>query len=266
MLNWAAMTDALAEEEPWWEPGTAHGYHVNTYGYLIGEVIRRVSGRTPGAYLREEIAGPLGADVHIGLEATEDVRVARYLWPSGDRRSEAAQRFEGSTPIGDERPELEGDRLMVYHAYFNPRGASGTGVVNTREWRAAEIPSTNGHATARGVARVYQALANRGEVDGIRVVDAQALDEATREWSNGHDRVLDRPSRFGLGFQLTQPERPLGPGRNGFGHFGAGGSLGFCDPDAGLAFGYVMNQMGPNWQNPRNRGLIDAVYASLGAG
>jgi CubicO group peptidase (beta-lactamase class C family) len=129
--------------------------------------------------------------------------------------------------------------------------------VNTRAWRGAEIPSANGHATARAVARIHGALLS-GEL-----LAEQTVADATAEASAGPDFVLGRPSRFGLGFQLTQPERPLGPNPRSFGHFGVGGSLGFSDPDAGVAFGYAMNRSGPRWQNPRNRALIDAVYASL---
>jgi CubicO group peptidase (beta-lactamase class C family) len=125
------------------------------------------------------------------------------------------------------------------------------------------MPSTNTHASARGVARVYAALAAGGTLDGITVVDRAALVEATAEQVAGPDLVLGRNSRFGLGFQLTQSDRPLGPNAGAFGHFGAGGSVGFCDPTSGVAFGYVMNQLGPRWQNPRNRALIDAVFASL---
>jgi CubicO group peptidase (beta-lactamase class C family) len=152
---------------------------------------------------------------------------------------------------------------MRWNAYANPPELSGHGVINTAAWRVAELASTNMHATARGVARLYAALAARGTLDGARVVDAQLLSEATREHSVGLDYVLERPSRFALGFQLTQPERPLGPSLNTFGHYGAGGSLGFCDPNAGLGFGYVMNSRGPRWQNPRNRALIQSVYACL---
>jgi CubicO group peptidase (beta-lactamase class C family) len=249
MLDWPLMTKALAEQEPWWPPGTAHGYHVNTFGFLVGEVVRRATGRTVGTLLRDEIAGPLGADVHIGLPAAEHHRVAEFDWPPPSRQ--------------DDRSDLTGDRLMEHNAYFNPVDFSGVGVINTAAWRAAEIPSTNGHGTARGVARVYAALAAGGTVDGVRVVGSDALAAAAAEQVSGPDRVLNRPSRFGLGFQLTQPERPLGPSPRAFGHFGAGGSLGFCDPDAGVAFGYVMNRLGPRWQNPCNRALIDAVYASL---
>ena len=255
MFDWASMTATLAAEAPWWEPGLAHGYHVNTYGFLVGEVLRRVTGRSPGDLLRRRVAGPLGADVRLGLPASDDHRVADFLWP-GDPPAEAA-------PERDDGQPIEPIELMRYNAYFNPSGLSGAGVVNTRAWRAAEMPSTNTHASARGVARVYAALAAGGTLDGISIVDPVALAEATTEQVHGPDVVLDRTSRFGLGFQLTQVDRPLGPNRGGFGHFGAGGSLGFADPDSGVAFGYVMNQLGLRWQNPRNQALIDAVYESL---
>jgi len=250
MLDWAAMTQALAAERPWWAPGTAHGYHVNTFGFAVGEVLRRATGRTVGALLREEIAGPLGADVRIGVPAAEYGRIADFDWP-------------GPPPTEDDRPDLSDDELMVHNAYFNPGGLSGAGVINSAEWRAAEVPSANAHGTALGVARVYTALAAGGTLGGIRLADPDALAQASTEQVYGPDLILRRRSRFGLGFQLTQPERPMGPNPGAYGHFGAGGSVGFCDPLAQVAFGYVTNQMGPRWQNPRNRALIDAVYACL---
>ena len=246
-LDWNRMCEALARQKPWWEPGTAHGYHVNTFGFLVGEMVRRVTGRSLGTVLREDVAGPLDADVHIGLPVCEHHRVAEFLWPAVP----STQGMPGP------------DQQMRYNAYWNPPGISGAGWVNRPEWRLAEIPSTNGHGTARGVVRVYRMLANGGAIDGVRILGADAIAEATKEHSNGIDLISERPSRFGLGFQLTQPERPLGPNKGAFGHFGAGGSLGFCDPEAGVAFGYVTNDMGPRWQNPRNKALIDAVYASL---
>lgn len=247
MLDWDAIVNALAGERPWWTPGSAHGYHVNTFGFLIGEVVRRVSGKTIGTMLREELAQPLGADVHIGLPQDEHHRVAEFLWPGNPHK-----------------PELPDETArMRWNAYWNPLGFSGAGWVNSQSWREAEIPSTNGHGNARGVARVYTALANGGTIDGISALARDTLARATVEQSCGADLVTERVSRFGLGFQLTQPERPLGPNPGAFGHFGAGGSLGFCDPESGLAFGYVTNDMGPRWQNPRNRSLIDAVYSSL---
>jgi CubicO group peptidase (beta-lactamase class C family) len=250
MFDWPRMIAALEAQAPWWTPGTAHGYHVNTFGFLVGEIVRRVTGASLGALLRDEIARPLGADIHIGLPAAEHARAADFLWP------------EASRP---KLPETAIDEAgqMKWNTYWNPPGISGAGWVNTPEWRQAEIPSTNGHGTARGIARVYAALAAGGEIDGIRIISDEMLGEAVREHSFGPDRILDRESRFGLGFQLTQTERQLGPNAGGFGHFGAGGSLGFCDPEADTALGYVTNDMGPRWQNPRNRALIEAVYASL---
>jgi len=251
MLDHELMCRALERERPWWEPGTVHGYHVNTFGFLLGELVRRIDGRTLGTMVREDIAGPLGADVHIGLPLPLHDRVADFLWDT-------------PAPPEVEPRGLGLEELMEHNAYFNPSGLSGAGVVNTVEWRAAEIPSTNAHASARGVARVYEALADP-EAFAVGLVEASVLERFTTEHSAGTDLVLHRPSRFGLGFQLTQPERPLGPGPRAFGHFGAGGSLGFCDPDTSMAFGYVVNTLGPRWQNPRNRALIEALYRCLDA-
>ncbi|HEX3405847.1 MAG TPA: serine hydrolase domain-containing protein [Caulobacteraceae bacterium] len=250
MLDWDLMVKRLAAQAPWWPPNEAHGYHVNTYGYLLGEPVRRAAGMTIGALLREDIAGPLGADVHFGLPRSEHARVAEFCYALP--RAPAA----GDPPPPPPRPPATHDELMRACAYSNPPGVSGGVYVNTEAWRLAEIPSTNGHGTARGVAQVYQGL-----LEGL--IDADLLAEATTEHAAGQDRILERPSRFGLGYQLTQAERPLGPNVGAFGHFGAGGSLGFCDPEAGVAFGYVMNDMGPRWQNPRNKALIEAVYHCL---
>jgi CubicO group peptidase (beta-lactamase class C family) len=135
----------------------------------------------------------------------------------------------------------------------------GAGTVNTPAWQDAELPSANLHAGAGAIARVYDALIS----DTRPLIDSDVLAQATVEAVAGEDLVLRRPSRFGLGFQLTQPERPLGPNSRSFGHFGTGGSLGFADPQARVAFAYVMNRGGGQWQDPRNRVLIDAVYAGL---
>ncbi|MBS0472077.1 MAG: beta-lactamase family protein [Proteobacteria bacterium] len=246
-LDWKVMTDALAEQTPWWAPGSAHGYHVNSFGFLAGELVRRIDGRTIGTLLREDVLGPLGADLHIGLPESEHHRVSDFQWP-------------GNPPV----PDLpDDDALMRWNTYWNPPGFSGARWVNDPRWRMAEVPSTNGHGNARGIARLYAALANGGSIDRISVLSPAAIAAATREQVNGQDRINNRPSRFGIGFQLTQPERPLGPNAAAFGHFGAGGSLGYCDPEARIAFGYVTNDMGPRWQNPRNRALLDALYASL---
>jgi CubicO group peptidase (beta-lactamase class C family) len=247
MYDWPLMTSALAAEAPWWTPGDKHGYHVNTFGFLVGELVRRTSGVSVGTFLERAVTAPLGADFHFGIGAEEDRRVAEFLFPA-------------TAPDAIDAHATE----QLRSVYLNPPGLSGFGTVNTRQWRAAEMPSGNGHATARAVARIYSALAAGGAIDGVRLLDAETVALATREVSSGQDAVLGRPSRFGLGFQLTQPERPMGSGDNSFGHFGAGGSLGFADPDNGLAFAYTTSQGdGPRWQNPRNRGLLDALYASL---
>ncbi len=241
MYDWDAMCSALAAETPWWEPGTAHGYHTNTFGFLVGEVVRRASGRSVGTILRE-LAEPLGADVFIGLPDAEHGRVVPFSFPDLGWMMEV-------------EPSDEHHR-MLRNGYVNPPGFSGKGTVNTPEWRRAEIPSTNSHANARGVARFYAGILD-GSVLAPDTLTALCLPQA-----DGHDLVLDRPSRFGTGFQLPQPERPFGTGPRAFGHFGAGGALGFADPDAGVAFGYVIGEMGPRWQNPRNQALLAAVAAS----
>ncbi len=244
----ALVRDALADEPPWWPPGEAHGYHVNTFGFLAGAAIEHAAATSIGAYLRDEVCGPLHCDLHLGVQARDLDRCATFHW-------------DATAPVAPASPAADDPR---YLAYFNPRTFSGLGVVNTERWRRCEHPSANLHGSARGVARLFCALANGGELDGMHLVDRDVLAEFATEHASGPDRVLDRPSRFGLGFQLTMPERPMGRTPGAFGHFGAGGSLGFCEPERRVAFGYVTNDMGPRWQNPRNRGLMDALNAALG--
>jgi CubicO group peptidase (beta-lactamase class C family) len=251
IYDWEAMAAALAQEEPWWEPGSTHGYHVNTFGFLTGEIVRRAAGERIGSFFRREVAQALDADFHFGLAAGDHARVADFLF--------AREEEQGAEAPQEAEPLDESHRRMLARIYLNPPGLSGIGTVNTPAWRAAEIPSANGHATARAVARIHAALLGGPQ----RLLGPACVAEATAEASAGKDFVLGRASRFGLGFQLTQPERPLGPNPRSFGHFGYGGAVGFADPDVGLAFGYAMNRSGPRWQNPRNSALIDAVYESL---
>ncbi len=258
MLEWDVMTGALAAQEPWWEPGQAHGYHVNTQGFLIGEIVRRITGKSLGTYLREEIAGPAGIDFVIGFGPALDARCADILPPLPSPEVEAQR-----TILDADRTGLTGLPRMRVLAYMNPRDLSGRGVVNTRRWRAAEVPSTNGHGTARAIARLYSALASDGQLDGVHILSPEIVAMAIAERVYAEDVVLQRPTRFGLGFQLTMPERPLGPNPRTFGHFGAGGSLGFADPDTRVAFGYAMNQGRAGWQHRHVRHLIDLVYESL---
>ena len=257
-LRWEVMTEALAAQEPWWKPGEGHGYHVNTYGFLIGEVVRRVTGKSLGTYLRDEIGGPAGVDFFIGVGPELDARCADVIpaLPGPD----AEQRW---ALLESDLATFAGPARMRLAAYRNPPNLSGQGIINTREWRAAEVPSTNGHGNARAVARLYSALATNGELDGVHIVSPATVEMAIAEQVYEEDLVLQRPTRFGLGFQLTMRERPLGPNPRSFGHFGAGGSLGFADPDAHVAFAYAMNQGREGWQHKHVRDLIDRVYEAL---
>ena len=257
--SWDVIAEALAAQAPWWEPGAGHGYHVNMQGFLIGEVVRRATGETLGAYLRESLTGPAGIDFFIGFGPALDPRCADVLPLQPSPEAAELQRRLSVDPGG-----LSGLPLMRVNAYRNPPEISGTGVVNSRAWRAAEVPSTNGHGNARAVARLYSALAGNGELDGVHVLSPELIARASAEHVYGDDLVLQRPTRFGLGFQLTMAERRLGPSPRAFGHFGAGGSLGFADPDARVAFGYAMNQGRGGWQHKHVRHLIDLVYSALG--
>jgi len=258
VLQWEVMTAALAAQEPWWKPGAGHGYHVNTYGFLLGELVRRITGKSLGSYLRDEIAGPAGLDFFIGLGPELDARCADVI--PALPGPEAEQR---RASLAGDLGALTGLSRMRAGAYWNPPNLSGQGIVNTREWRAAEVPSTNGHGSARGVARLYSALATDGKLDGVHILSPSTVEMAIAEQAYGEDLVLQRPTRFGLGFQLTMRERPLGPNPRSFGHFGAGGSLGFADPDARVAFAYAMNQGREGWQHKHVRDLIDRVYEAL---
>jgi CubicO group peptidase (beta-lactamase class C family) len=201
----------------------------------------------PGDRLRA-ICDPLGADVWFGVPAEQQHRCAEVLWAP-----EAA--MAGSMSI--DPFSLEGEAHMVTMGYFNPPGYSSHGVVNTPEWRATQVPSTNGHGSASGVARLYAAI-----IDG-RLLSPGLLAEATRPQASGHCPVLGEEVTFGLGFVPTSERRPFGTNPGSFGHFGTGGALGFGDPEAGVAFGYVMNHVIPRWQSTRNRSLVDALYRCL---
>ena len=257
LYDWDAMCRALAAETPWWTPGERHGYHAVTFGWLVGEVVRRIDGRSLGRYFREEVAKPLGADFHIGLPDAEHARVAEMgaippPEPGGEGMSLAAL--------------IAGDLTSVAaRAFLNPpsmmRGP------NVPEWRRAEIPGANGHATAHGIARIYGALARGGEQDGVSVLSRAGIERCREEQSFGRDHVLQISTRVGQGFMLSQnaPLAAFGPSPGAFGHPGAGGSVGFADPSRRVGFGYVMNRMGPHiLLDPRADALIGAVYRALG--
>lgn len=258
MLSWSTMTEALANQAPYWEPGSAHGYHVNTFGFLVGEPIVRRLGVPFAVALEERLTGRFAADFHIGLQPSEHGRVAELIQMKFPPNANANDLMMSHLATGD--PETD---AMLRATYMNPSGLSGFGYVNREDWRLASIPSTNGHGTARAVAELYDLFLNRDVSQG-GLVGAGLRDEALRSHSDGVDRVLGKPSRFGLGFQLSQPSRPIGGCDSGFGHFGYGGTLGFADPESGVAFGYLMNRPGSRWRTPRTNALIDALGESLG--
>jgi len=241
--DWDAIVDALATETPWWEPGTANGYHAITFGHLAGEIIRRVSGKTFGAFLRSEIAGPLDADFLCGFGPEQDHRVGEMV---------PAPAMEGIPP----------DALLL-KVLANPPFESRQ--ANDREWRAAEVPAANGHANARSCARVMSALACGGEVDGMRILSQAAIDRAITEQCYRNDLVLLQPMRWGVGFMLSSEQMPMGPNPRTFGHGGAGGSLAFADLDARASYAYVMNKMGVTTTgDARGANCALAFYRCLG--
>jgi len=247
VLAWEPVVRAIAAQAPNWEPGTAHGYHARSYGWILGEVVRRVTGRSLGRYFAEEIAGPLGLDFWIGLPARQWPRCARVIPPDG-----------GLPSIID----LLGAESLTARVMSGPSGLFAyDDMWNRSEILAAEMPSSNGVGSARALARLYAALV--GTVGGRRILRADTVERAIAVQSDGADRVLFLPTRFGLGFML-QPLLAPDCGPHSFGHTGAGGSLGFADPDAGIGFGYVTSKLKFDLNgDERTRGLVGAVYRSL---
>jgi CubicO group peptidase (beta-lactamase class C family) len=247
--DWTRMTEALAAEPPWWAPGTANGYHAITYGYLVGEVLRRITGSTLGGFFRDEIARPLGADFHIGLPASEDGRVAEMVAPTAEENAAA--------PQAKIDPESLAGRALA-----NPTIRPET--ANLREWRRAEIPAANGHGNARSVARVLAALACGGALGHVRLLGDWTLTRAIAEQRYARDLVLGFRMRWALGFMLTSAEIPFGRSPRTFGHGGWGGSLAFADLDARVSWAYVMNKMSPGTTGDSRAFAIQrALYAAL---
>jgi len=246
LYDWTRMTDVLAAETPWWAPGTQSGYHAMTYGFLVGEVVRRVAGRSLGAFFRDEVAGALGADFHIGLPPSEDARVADMVAPA-----------RGQAAIGELDPKTIAGRVLT-NPPLRPEAA------NTTEWRRAEIPAANGHGNARSVAQVLGVLACGGARNGVQLLREDTLRDAIVEQYYGKDLVLGRTFRWGSGFMLTSDVLPLGPNPHVFGHGGWGGSLGFADLDARVSWAYIMNKMSPGTTGDfRVAGMLAGLYSSL---
>ncbi|MFI0718551.1 serine hydrolase domain-containing protein [Streptomyces sp. NPDC021224] len=258
-LAWTPMVAALAAQKPQWEPGTAHGYHGRTFGWLVGEVIRRVSGRTPGRFVAEEIAAPLGGlDFHIGLPpaARERVSVMSYPAPEVDLASLPPESLPAEIRTAVAMWADPGSLANRAFAVTDPADVDFGSV----EVQAAEVPSSNGIGTARALARMYAALV--GEVDGVRLLAPGTVAAATVQQSSGPDLVTGLPSRFGSGFQLPTLLSPL-TGPAAFGHQGRGGSLAFADPERGLAFCYVVNRIVERADDRRAATLVNAVRAAL---
>ena len=258
LSDWDKVVAALAASEPWWTPGTASGYHALTFGYLVGEVVRRISGRSVGRFVADEIAGPLGADVKIGLVDSDIARCATLTMDAPPPDSANAAMFAQLDPA-------------VLAALANPSMAppAAADIANADAWRRAEIPAANGHATATGLATVYAVLAQEGEHAGVRLLSPEAAERIREGQGRGVDLVLGLgnaglPNEWALGVILSGPEGIYGPNPRSFGHSGFGGSFGMADPEARLAIGYVMNHMGNNLSgDPRQVALTEATYACL---
>lgn len=245
LYNQSRVAGRLAAQAPLFEPGTASSYHAATYGVLAAEIVRRVSGRTLGTLLREDVFGPLGIDFHVGLPADAQGRVAEMI--------------AADNPVAVPLDQLT-DPVRL--ALSNP--AQDPARVNTPAWRAAELPALNGHASASGVARLCAALANGGSLDGVKVLSPGVLAQMTAIVSDRDDMLFGANPQWGMGV-LHNLIGIYGPNPRTFGHSGWGGSYGCADPDAQVAIGYVMNHMGPDLMgDPRGLALANAVYAALG--
>lgn len=267
--DWDLATGLLAAQEPWWEPGTRIGYHALTYGFLVGEVVRRVAGATVGTLLRDIVADPLKADLWIGAPTEVHDRVARstYYVPTESD-------LEG--PIGDlARMVMDEPESLPGKLQLNNAGWIGVQeVLDTPPSYAAEIPAANGIASARGLATMYAPLAVGGALDGVRLVSAERA-AALRHTHARTDVDASVPiigTGWSLGYMKEWDNRRIGPGasiiwgQDAFGHAGLGGSVGFADPTHRLSFAYVMNQHGPGTGiNERGQTLVDEVYRALGA-
>jgi len=259
--DWDYMVARLAAEEPFWEPGTRNGYHMITFGWTVGEVVRRVSGRSLGTFFREEVAEPLGLDFWIGLPEEHEARVAPMI-PWTPAPNEAPMPFVQAL-LGD--PKSIQFLSLLNSGGYNP---------DAREAHAAEIGGGGGISNARGLAGMYNPLAQGGEYGGVRLLSQDHITRMSQvSMATLCDATLLAPTRFGLGFMrsMDNRHRPFGAmetgilGREAFGHAGAGGSIGFADPECGLAFGYTMNKMGAGLLlNERGQPLVDATYRALG--
>ncbi len=246
LYDWDKCVTLLAAQEPWWEPGTHSGYHGFTFGYLLGELVRRITHKSLGTFFREEVAEPLQADFYIGVPKEVDKRIGQLIPPP---------------PPGQDAPELDPGSI-AYKVLFKPSDLTVL-TTRTRAWRAAEIPAVNGHGNARSVARVASAMACGGEVDEIRLLSMPTLEKIVEEQIYQQDLVLNIPVRWGLGFGLKSQEVPF-PNPRTFYWGGFGGSMIAIDLDAKMSIAYVMNNMMQTLTgDERIMGLIVATFSSM---
>ena len=259
--DWEYMVERLENEEPFWEPGTRNGYHMANFGWTVGELVRRAAGVSMGAYFREAVAEPTGAECWIGLPESEEPKVAPMIPFRPVKGAELGAFTKALISDAKSIPSL---------AFYNQGGFNP----NSRACRAAEIGGAGGVANGRGLARIYAPFACGGELNGRRFVDADTLAAMGEVAVATHeDATLLIPTRFSLGFMKSMDNR-LAPAVDkssaifsgaAFGHVGAGGSVGFADPLARMSFGYTMNKMGPGiLMNERGQALVDSAYRSLG--
>ena len=265
ICDWDLMVDLLAKQEPLWAPGTRNGYHALTFGHLVGELVRRIDGRTLGTFFADEVAGPLDLDFWIGLPEELEPRVAPII--SADMPEDLTE-----LPLFYQQAMTDPTSIPGL-VLINSGGLMTPDAINTRAVHAAEIPAANGVANARSLAGMYRPLALGGVVDGFRLLDEASLAEASRvSAATSCDAVLGVPTRFGLGFMKSMDNRRHGGiessvllSEDAFGHAGAGGSIGIADPGARMSFGYAMNKQGGGLgMNFRGQALADAVYRVLG--
>jgi CubicO group peptidase (beta-lactamase class C family) len=241
LLEWQPCVEALAVMEPFWPPGEAYAYHAITYGFLVGEVIRRITGKSVGQFFAEEVAKPLALELWIGLPAVQEHRVAPQFRDAADPTPEQMKALLTALGVSAET------RLMKSFLYGLAETPTAYALLNAPEGHAAEIPAGNGVGNARSLARMYAATI--GEVDGIQLLDARTVAQARTPTTDslGPPAELARlpssnPPRFGLGYELNRPGMPM-LGDGSFGHAGAGGRLGFAHPESGLAVGYVCSNL-----------------------
>jgi CubicO group peptidase (beta-lactamase class C family) len=250
VLAWTPVVEALEAQQPLWEPGTAHGYHTFTYGWLAGEVIRRVAGQTVGTFVAQRIARPLNAEFWIGLPEAQNKRVAPVIPTPAP---------SPGTPPDALAARIADPTSLAHRSFANP--AIPPAAFNELPFRTAEVPAGNGIGTARGLSRIYSAAI--GPLDGVRLLNPETLKNATRTQARGEDLVMGYETHFGTGFQLPFPFRPMaGPGS--FGHYGMGGAVAFAQPEQGFSFAYVMNQMLPSARvDPRPNALVQALLTCI---